>query len=117
MPLQPNQRLLHLQRHGQGFHNLSSELLRNLGVDPKNAGANHPYKLPEMVDPPLTDKGRAQCKARQETAAALTPPLVMVSPLCRAIQTALTTFQHLVSRASPTANHQRRVQPRSAQTA
>ena len=106
--LQENQRLVHLQRHGQGFHNLTSEYLRNLGVElaasSGERSVQHPYKLPEMVDPPLTDKGREQCKARRETVSELNPPVVFVSPLCRAVQTALITFNHLVRAACPPAS-------------
>ncbi|KAL1526489.1 hypothetical protein AB1Y20_015199 [Prymnesium parvum] len=97
--LEPNQLLVHLQRHGQGFHNLVSDYIKQHGVVLNSQGGeravDHPYRLEEMVDPPLTDKGREQCKAQQPTAAALRPQAVLVSPLCRAIQTALFTFSHV----------------------
>lgn len=99
--LQSNQLLLHLQRHGQGFHNLMAEHVRSpmgdLAEEGNERPALHPYKLPEMVDPPLTDKGRHQCKARQSLAASMTPQIIITSPLCRAMQTALITFHSHVS--------------------
>lgn len=94
-----HQIIVHLQRHGQGFHNLVSDCLKNVSNSPPEDERTdlHPYRLPEMVDPPLTDKGREQCKSSRAKAAALKPEVVLVSPLCRAIQTAAITFCHLVS--------------------
>uniref|UniRef100_A0A7S3AIK3 Uncharacterized protein n=1 Tax=Haptolina ericina TaxID=156174 RepID=A0A7S3AIK3_9EUKA len=98
-PLQSNQCVVHLQRHGQALHNLMADNLKALGVsleDEKGKKSrNHPYTLPEMVDPPLTHKGRQQCKGQRGRAASIRPELVFVSPLCRAVQTALLTFPHL----------------------
>jgi hypothetical protein len=95
-PLQSNQCVVHLQRHGQALHNLMADNLKALGVsleDEKGAcsfrgdpsskwpnqfalhagkkSRNHPYTLPEMVDPPLTHKGRQQCKGQRGRAASI----------------------------------------------
>eukprot|EP00658_Telonema_sp_P-2_P001086 TRINITY_DN10407_c0_g1_i1.p1 TRINITY_DN10407_c0_g1~~TRINITY_DN10407_c0_g1_i1.p1 ORF type:complete len:183 (+),score=39.70 TRINITY_DN10407_c0_g1_i1:199-747(+) len=53
-----------------------------------------------MMDPPLTSLGRDQARQQQSVARELHPTKIFVSPLCRAIQTALLTYTHLV-RADP----------------
>lgn len=102
--LLPCQKLVHLQRHGQGFHNLLGDLYRQFGKKFDSTGGNtegSPYVLPEVVDPPLTAVGRRQCIAAQPLARSLSPKLVVLSPLCRAVQTALLTFEHLIERQPP----------------
>lgn len=97
--LLPNQRLVHFQRHGQGFHNLLGDLYRKLGAEFDATGkdrANSPYCLPEVLDPPLTELGRQQCKEQQNVARKLSPEVIFTSPLCRAVQTALLTYHELL---------------------
>jgi len=86
---------IHFQRHGQGYHNLLGEILRDAGVkldiDSKDPKIN-PWIRKEIVDSPLTELGKEQCHDRRPEAALLNPQLVVVSPLLRAIQTAKITF-------------------------
>lgn len=88
-------KIIHFQRHGQGYHNLLGEILRDAGVrtniDSRNPKIN-PWIRPEIVDSPLTELGKEQCHDRRPEAALLNPQLVVVSPLLRAIQTAKITF-------------------------
>lgn len=55
-----------------------------------------PYKMPEIVDPPLTELGRQQAAGLQKRALDLSPSLIVVSPLSRATKTALIAFEHVV---------------------
>ena len=47
--------------HGQGYHNLLADKYKEFSIP----DGNNPYALPEIVDPPLTEKGRQQCKAQR----------------------------------------------------
>lgn len=90
-------KVIHFQRHGQGYHNLMYAVLSDAGApildvydpDPQN----NPFVRPEMVDSPLTELGREQCLARRAHAAQLAPEVLIVSPLHRALQTAQITFR------------------------
>lgn len=92
-----NTKVVHFQRHGQGFHNLICDIWREKGLpidfDSQDPGLN-PVIRPEFLDPPLTDTGRQQCKDRRTQCASLSPDLVIVSPLLRCIQTAQLSFWH-----------------------
>lgn len=90
-------KIIHFQRHGQGYHNLLGDVWRELQVpvdmdstDP----TKNPFLRPEILDSPLTETGRQQCAARRPEASLLSPELVVVSPLQRTIQTALLSFAH-----------------------
>ena len=88
-------KVVHFQRHGQGYHNLMAEVWRESGLDfdiDDADAARNPFVREEIVDAPLTLKGRAESEARRPQAAALGPELVVVSPLHRAIQTARLSF-------------------------
>jgi len=92
---------IHLQRHGQGFHNLICDVWREKGLpidfDSTDPDVN-PVIREEFLDPPLTETGRRQCKDRRIQCATLSPELVIVSPLLRCIQTAKLSFvDHLPS--------------------
>jgi broad specificity phosphatase PhoE len=87
---------VHFQRHGQGYHNLIGEMYRDIlrrpiDLDDRDPATN-PFLRPEMCDSPLTEKGRLECAARREEASVLKPQIVIVSPLHRAIQTAMLSF-------------------------
>lgn len=89
-------KVIHFQRHGQGYHNLIGEMYRELlgtpiNLDDKNPSTN-PFLRPEMTDSPLTEKGRLECAARRSQASLLNPQVIVVSPLHRAIQTAQLSF-------------------------
>ena len=88
-------KIVHFQRHGQGYHNLLGSILRDAGMklnhssrDPKH----NPWRRPEIVDSPLTEQGKMECYARKEQVSTLNPQLVVVSPMLRAIQTAKISF-------------------------
>ncbi|KAK0727793.1 histidine phosphatase superfamily [Lasiosphaeria miniovina] len=61
--------VIHILRHGQSLHNIER---------------GYPHR-----DPPLTELGEAQARAVQLPAA---PDLIIISPMTRAIQTALLVF-------------------------
>jgi broad specificity phosphatase PhoE len=92
-----NSKIIHFQRHGQGYHNFVYAVLSDAGApvndvydpDPNN----NPFVRPEMVDAPLTELGREQCLDRRSQATELAPEVLIVSPLHRAIQTAQITFR------------------------
>jgi hypothetical protein len=89
-------KVIHFQRHGQGYHNLIgemySELLgRSISIDCPDPSLN-PFIREETLDSPLTEKGRLECAARRTEASKLKPEVVIVSPLHRAIQTSILSF-------------------------
>lgn len=53
--------------------------------------------MSEILDAPLTDKGRQQARILQPTVRALKdqPELILFSPNCRALQTGAIVFEHL----------------------
>jgi broad specificity phosphatase PhoE len=92
-------KILHFQRHGQGFHNTICAIWRELTGSPVDLAstdpAQNPMLRPDVMDSPLTQVGRLQCLSCQDEASLLTPQLVLVSPLLRAIQSAeLSWSQH-----------------------
>jgi broad specificity phosphatase PhoE len=95
---------VHFVRHGQGFHNLLADLSSASGVQWKqftNTPEN-PYVRPEILDAPLTENGRQQALRLQSTwrsrmPHAPQPQIVVCSPNCRALQTALLAFEPLLS--------------------
>ena len=89
-------KIVHFQRHGQGYHNLLGEIFRDfygkpVNLDDKNPATN-PFLREEILDSPLTEKGRNECSNRRKEAAFLNPQAIIVSPLHRAIQTAMLSF-------------------------
>ena len=84
-------------RHGQGFHNLMADIAREQGRSwvSNVKSPENPYTAPEIVDAPLTEKGRQQALLLQSRVAALpqAPELVVLSPNCRALQTGLLAFE------------------------
>lgn len=88
-------KIVHFQRHGQGYHNLMGDILRDVGIQPdidSQDPAVNPWIRPEIVDSPLTETGKWQCSIQRGVASNLNPELVVVSPLLRAIQTAKLSF-------------------------
>lgn len=97
-------KLIHFQRHGQGTHNqLYKEWTDRTGIPIDLSETNpelNPLLLPDIIDAPLTDKGRNQCKEqridKREYLGGV--ELIVVSPLVRALETACITFDdHLPS--------------------
>jgi len=92
-PIGGDSKIIHLIRHGQGFHNLLGDVYRDFGKSVDSTGDKNgesPYRRPEIVDPPLTTVGRDQAKALQGVAKNI--DLVVCSPLLRALQTAALAF-------------------------
>lgn len=89
-------KIIHFQRHGQGYHNLIGEMYRSMSGQPINLDDKDPVTNPflrkEMTDSPLTEQGRTECTSKRRQAAMLNPQVVIVSPLHRAIQTAMLSF-------------------------
>lgn len=87
-----NTKIIHFQRHGQGFHNVICETWRELTGNPVNLVSTDPKENPMLreyvLDSPLTEVGRQQCLACRDEASRLQPEIVVVSPLVRAIQSA-----------------------------
>lgn len=91
-------KIVHFQRHAQGYHNLLGDILRASGIKPSVDSmdpALNPWLRPEIVDSPLTEAGKDECRKQREQASQLHPQVVIVSPLLRAIQTAQISFEHV----------------------
>lgn len=93
---QAHTKVVHFQRHGQAYHNLIYGILNDAKAPVPDVYLNdvtvNPFLRTEMIDSPLTELGREQCRARKEQASNLSPEVIIVSPLSRAVQTALITF-------------------------
>jgi broad specificity phosphatase PhoE len=99
-PTGDNVKTVHFVRHGQGFHNLMADIACASGRTwtqfshtPEN-----PYVMPEILDAPLTEKGRQQALVLQPKVRAFEeqPELIVLSPNCRALQTGSIVFEHLI---------------------
>ena len=100
-------KLVHFVRHGQGFHNLMADLAKEdgktwthcIGLSLENP---NPYCMEEILDAPLTNKGREQAMILQPTIQALDdtqkPQLVVLSPNCRALQTGVIAFDEFIGK-------------------
>ncbi|CAB9527944.1 mutase-like protein [Seminavis robusta] len=64
--------------------------------------------MPEIVDAPLTEKGRQQALLLQSVVKEMStkPNLVVLSPNCRAIQTGLLVFEELLEAGIPFLAHE-----------
>ena len=99
-PTEENKKIVHFQRHGQGYHNLIYAMMAEHGspvediysTDPKL----NPFVRDELCDAPLTSLGRDQCLEKRQLANSLNPELIVVSPLHRAVQTAQLTFADFI---------------------
>jgi broad specificity phosphatase PhoE len=102
---------VHFVRHGQGFHNLLADLSAASGVQWKQFtnSPENPYVRPEILDAPLTENGRQQALRLQSTLKSMPAPqpqVVVCSPNCRALQTALLAFEPLLSSGTPFVAHE-----------
>ena len=103
-------KIIHFQRHGQGYHNLLGDVVRSTGndidIDDPNPTSN-PFVKPEIQDSPLTFQGRSEAAANRHHASMLTPQVIIVSPLQRAIQTAQLSFaDHIIHKNVPFIAHE-----------
>eukprot|EP00579_Thalassiosira_antarctica_P026056 CAMPEP_0202015638 /NCGR_PEP_ID=MMETSP0905-20130828/32479_1 /ASSEMBLY_ACC=CAM_ASM_000554 /TAXON_ID=420261 /ORGANISM="Thalassiosira antarctica, Strain CCMP982" /LENGTH=375 /DNA_ID=CAMNT_0048575837 /DNA_START=1 /DNA_END=1128 /DNA_ORIENTATION=- len=104
-----NTKIIHFQRHGQGYHNLICDMWRELErpIDFDSLDPNlNPVVRPEFLDPPLTALGMQQCKSQRDLCASLSPELVIVSPMLRCLQTAKLSFRDHVVTNVPWVSHE-----------
>lgn len=98
--LQDNVKVVHFVRHGQGFHNLMADMYKTRGIEWEQYThtKENPYILPELLDAPLTEKGRRQAYVLQPVVQEFNDQveLVVLSPNCRALQTGVIVFSHLI---------------------
>ena len=96
-----NVKVVHFVRHGQGFHNLMADLAHEAGKKwtQFTQSPQNPYIMPEILDAPLTQKGRDQARVLQSRLndMSVLPELVMISPTCRTLQTGTIAFQPLLA--------------------
>ena len=64
--------------------------------------------MPEILDAPLTEKGRQQAFLLQPVikAMAIKPELIVLSPNCRALQTGIIVFEELIEQGVPLVAHE-----------
>jgi len=102
-------KIIHFQRHGHGYHNLLGDIERendrDFDIDDQDPKIN-PFVRPEIQDSPLTHLGRTEATSRQSQASLLKPQVVIVSPLHRAIQTALISFNYHHKNGVPFVAHE-----------
>lgn len=106
-----NVKTCHFLRHGQGFHNLLADMYSLQGKEWAQfvPSPDNPYVRPEIVDAPLTQKGRNQARAVNPLIQNMSkqPELIVLSSQCRALQTGLLAFEHLVkTRSVPMIAHE-----------
>lgn len=104
----PDTKVIHFQRHGQGYHNLICDMWRELDrpIDFDSSDPNlNPVVRPEFLDPPLTALGMQQCRSQRDLCNGLSPELVIVSPMLRCIQTAKLSFRDY-ARSAPWVSHE-----------
>jgi len=96
------EKILLFCRHGQGYHNAAAAA-SEYECDCAVKGGKCPYLDDKLVDPHLTEVGKQQMIPLSKLTAAMPvqAELVLVSPLCRAVQTALFGFQHLLETKVP----------------
>lgn len=89
----PSAKILHLIRHAEGTHNVKRE-----------------YRSPEQLDAVLTPRGVEQCQKIAERVAAkgLKVECIISSPMSRALQTAMHSFEPIWSK-----NHDDKINPSS----
>jgi broad specificity phosphatase PhoE len=101
-PTGDNVKTIHFIRHGQGFHNLVADLFSSSGRTwvQHTKSPDNPYAMPEILDAPLTEKGRQQALILQPRVRTfdIQPELIVLSPNCRAIQTGTIVFEHLIGK-------------------
>ena len=92
-----NAKVLLLLRHGEAAHNVWRANELAAGRKPHAKRTNRGQVPAELHDPLLTAKGERDAAAAAEAAKALpTPELIVVSPMRRATQTALTVWAHAI---------------------
>ena len=96
-PLHARKKLLHFVRHGEALHNVAaSEAGPNQCYCDTMSRGCVPCPYYDIFDPALTDCGRHQATSLQPITSFHTPELVVMSPLTRAIETAVLAYAHLL---------------------
>jgi broad specificity phosphatase PhoE len=100
-------KIVHFQRHAQGTHNeIYQQWTRKTGKQldlNESDSTKNPLFLPNVIDAPLTPKGRDQCMEQQTVARALEGvALIIMSPLVRCLQTAHITFEDYLPNSKST---------------
>jgi broad specificity phosphatase PhoE len=107
---QSNVKVCHFLRHGQGFHNLLADMYSLQGREWAQfvPSPDNPYVRSEIVDAPLTQKGRNQARAVNPLIRNMVhqPELIVLSSHCRALQTGLIAFEHLIKTSVPMIAHE-----------
>ena len=102
-------KIIHFQRHGQGYHNLLGDITKEYGrsfdIDDPDPSVN-PFVRLEIQDSPLTYLGRREAASQQSQVSLLNPQVVIISPLHRAIETALISFDHHHKKGIPFIAHE-----------
>ena len=99
-------KIVHFQRHA-GTHNdiyqqWTAKTGKQLDLNETDPTKN-PLLLPNVIDAPLTPKGRDQCMEQQTVARALEGvALIIMSPLVRCLQTAHITFEDYLPNSKST---------------
>lgn len=99
-PVDPNVKLIHFIRHGEGYHNVAQREWRaKKGWD----GKTEPYTIDndpkwKYVDAELNKVGRGQAKDLQQRTKELSPEALVVSPMRRATVTGLLAFEPHLAR-------------------
>ena len=110
-----NVKVVHFLRHGQGFHNLLADMAQAQGREwvQFEPSAENPYTQPELLDAPLTEKGRLQAQNLRQTKICtgdqqqlLPLEMVVFSPNCRALQTGTIVFQDYINKNIPFLAHE-----------
>jgi len=83
-------KIIHLVRHGQATHNVRAEPARAAGCSFEDF--IQLMREDDQIDSQLTDAGLKQAEDVKKTATELTPQLIVVSPLSRAIDTGFIVF-------------------------
>mmetsp|Transcript_16030 Transcript_16030/g.31392 ORF Transcript_16030/g.31392 Transcript_16030/m.31392 type:complete len:280 (+) Transcript_16030:1-840(+) len=88
-----NVKIIHFVRHGEGYHNkAATEAGYGCTCMRPDDSRPCPYTDPVLLDPGLTPLGVQQAAANSSVAPSLGVELVVVSPMNRAIQTAVESF-------------------------
>eukprot|EP00418_Pyrodinium_bahamense_P006956 CAMPEP_0179024724 /NCGR_PEP_ID=MMETSP0796-20121207/7600_1 /TAXON_ID=73915 /ORGANISM="Pyrodinium bahamense, Strain pbaha01" /LENGTH=348 /DNA_ID=CAMNT_0020720689 /DNA_START=55 /DNA_END=1101 /DNA_ORIENTATION=- len=94
-------KLLHLVRHGEGFHNVYRSQEFAAGRTPYAKRGNMHEVSPELHDPLLTEKGQAEAAMAlaqlRSSPRRASPQLLVTSPMRRAVQTLLVVFEDSVA--------------------
>ena len=76
-----------------GYYIMATSYNEQYTLKPEN-----PYVMPEILDAPLTEKGRQEAYLLQPRVQSMPnqPDLIVLSPNCRALQTGVIAFGHLL---------------------